>query len=245
MDVSLEGVRVERDGRVLLDVPSLLLGGGRTVAILGPNGSGKTTLLRVIAGLDRPSAGRVLIGGLPANASRVAYVFQEQVFLRRSVRDNLELGLRLRGLNPTERKVRVEEASRVLGITHLMERRADRLSGGEGRRVSLARAMCLQAPLALLDEPLEGLDRPTYSRLLHELPQLLAAFDATKILVTHNPGRLYVLLRIWSCWSMGKCMLRARSATWRLTRVLEKLRRRLDTLWSSTTESALQYHRTR
>jgi ABC-type sugar transport system ATPase subunit len=188
MEVSLEDVRVERDGRVLLDVPSLLLHGGRTTAILGPNGSGKTTLLRVIAGLDRPRAGRVLTGGLPVHPSHVAYVFQEQVFLRRSVRDNLELGLRLRGLDPAERKARVEEASGLLGITNLMERRADRLSGGEGRRVSLARALCLRAPLVLLDEPLEGLDRLTYSRLLHELPPLLAAFDATRILVTHNPG---------------------------------------------------------
>jgi ABC-type sugar transport system ATPase subunit len=188
MEVSLEGVRVERDGRVLLDVPTLLIRGGRTTAILGPNGSGKTTLLRVIAGLDTPRTGRVLVGDLPVRASRVAYVFQEPVFLRRSVRDNLELGLRLRGVSPTERDVRMEEASKLLGITHLMERRADRLSGGEGRRVSLARALCLQAPLVLLDEPLEGLDRPTYSRLMHELPQLLAAFHATRILVTHNPN---------------------------------------------------------
>ena len=188
MEVVLEGVRVEREGRVLLDVPSLLLRGGRTIAILGPNGSGKTTLLRVIAGLEAPRAGQVLIGGLPPHASRVAYVFQEQVFLRRSVHDNLELGLRLRGLDEPERIARMEQAARVLGITHLMDRRADRLSGGEGRRVSLARALCLRAPLVLLDEPLEGLDRPTYSRMLHELPQLLAAFDATRILVTHNPA---------------------------------------------------------
>ncbi len=104
MEVSLEGVRVERDGRVLLDVPSLLIRSGRTIAVLGPNGSGKTTLLRVIAGLDRSRSGRVLIGGLPVQVSRVAYVFQEQVFLRRSVRDNLELGLRLRGLDPAERR---------------------------------------------------------------------------------------------------------------------------------------------
>jgi tungstate transport system ATP-binding protein len=187
MEVSLEGVRVERDGRVVLDVPSLFLRRARTTAILGPNGAGKTTLLRVIAGLDRPRTGRVRIGGLPVHPSRVAFVFQEQVFLRRSVRDNLELGLRLRGVNPPEAKIRVEEASKVLGIAHLMDRRADRLSGGEGRRVSLARALSLQAPLVLLDEPLDGLDRPTYSRMLHELPQLLAAFHATRILVTHNP----------------------------------------------------------
>ena len=81
---------------------------------------------------------------------------------------------------------RVDDAATLLGIAHLLDRRADRLSGGEGRRVSLARALCLRAPLVLLDEPLEGLDERTYSRLLDELPQLLGAFDATTLLVTHN-----------------------------------------------------------
>jgi len=182
MDLFFDGVRVERDGRLVLDIPSLRVHGGRTTAILGPNGSGKTTLLRLIAGLERPSAGKVSIGGAP----HIAYVFQEEVFLKQSVRDNLELGLHLRGVDKAETRVRVEEAASLLGITHLMDRRADHLSGGEGRRVSLARALCLRAPLVLLDEPLEGLDERTYSRLLDELPHLLSAFDATTLLVTHN-----------------------------------------------------------
>jgi ABC-type sugar transport system ATPase subunit len=186
MDVSIEAIKVERGGRVLLDVPSLKLRGGRTTAVLGPNGSGKTTLLRVIAGLERPSAGRVLIGGSPFDVSRIAYVFQEQVFLHRSVRYNLELGLKLRGLGAAERQERTEEAAALLGIAHLMDQRTDHLSGGEGRRVSLARALCLRAPLVLLDEPLEGLDRQTYRRLMDELPQLLAAMSATRIFVTHS-----------------------------------------------------------
>jgi ABC-type sugar transport system ATPase subunit len=187
MDVEFDGVRVERDGRVILDIPSLRLHGKRTTAILGPNGSGKTTLLRLIAGLERPRSGRVRAGGaaIPPRP-RVAFVFQEQVFLRQTVRDNLELGLRLRGIDAAERRSRVEQAAALMGVDHLLTRQADRLSGGEGRRVSLARALCLRAPLVLLDEPLEGLDETSYSRLLDELPQVLAAFDATTVLVTHS-----------------------------------------------------------
>lgn len=194
MDVQLENVRADRDGRTVLAIPSLRIDGGRTTAVLGPNGSGKTTLLRLVAGLDRPAHGSIRFGAGAATDGRfrgrgrpdVAYVFQERVFLRQSVRENLELGLRLRGMDRVQRRSRVDDASRLLGIGHLLDRRADRLSGGEGRRVSLARALCLRAPLVLLDEPLEGLDERTYSRLLEELPHLLAEFHATTLLVTHS-----------------------------------------------------------
>lgn len=198
MDLDFDGVRVERGERLVLGIPSLRIRGGRTTAILGPNGSGKTTLLRLIAGLERPHAGRVNRSArlqadqssdciVPDQSSQsIAFVFQEQVFLRRSVRENLELGLRLRGIEKERRRHRIEEAADRLGVAHLLDRRADQLSGGEGRRVSLARALCLQASLVLLDEPLEGLDERTYVRLLDELPQLLAAFAATTLLVTHD-----------------------------------------------------------
>jgi ABC-type sugar transport system ATPase subunit len=184
MDLQFDDVRVERGGRLVLEIPSLRIRGGRTTAILGPNGSGKTTLLRLIAGLERPRNGRG-VRLQPDPSQSIAYVFQEQVFLRRSVRENLELGLRLRGIEKEQRRLRVENAAHRLGVAHLLDRRADQLSGGEGRRVSLARALCLQAALVLLDEPLEGLDEPTYARLLDELPQLLTAFNATTLLVTH------------------------------------------------------------
>jgi ABC-type sugar transport system ATPase subunit len=192
MDLQFDGVRAERERGFVLEIPSLRLRGARTTAILGPNGSGKTTLLRLIAGLERPLAGRIeYVGAVPSVGAAlrrpdIALVFQEQVVLRRSVRENLELGLRLRGVDKTELRARVEDAASLLGIGHLLARRADRLSGGEGRRVSLARALCLRAPLVLLDEPLEGLDERTYVRLLDELPRLLAAFSATTVLVTHD-----------------------------------------------------------
>jgi ABC-type sugar transport system ATPase subunit len=187
MDVEFEGVHVERDRRTILDIPALRLRGARTSAILGPNGSGKTTLLRVIAGLERVRMGRIRIAGaaLPPRPN-VAFVFQEQVFLRQSVRRNLELGLRLRGIDHPQRDARIADAVRLMGIEDLLDRPADRLSGGEGRRVSIARALCLRAPLVLLDEPLEGLDERTYGRLLDELPHVLAAFEATTLLVTHT-----------------------------------------------------------
>lgn len=191
MDVRVERLRFEREGRVVLDIPSLDFPADRTTAILGPNGAGKTTLLRLMAALEVPTSGRILAGGTavraePRTRRSLAYVFQEQVFLRQSVRENLELGLKLRGVHRNERTARIEEAAGLLGITHLLARRADRLSGGEGRRASLARALCLRAHLVLLDEPLAGLDPPTYGRLFDELPRLLEAFRGTTVFVTHD-----------------------------------------------------------
>jgi ABC-type sugar transport system ATPase subunit len=186
-DVTLEDVRVERERRPVLDVRSLVVRGGRTTAILGPNGSGKTTLLRVIAGLERSHAGRVAMDGRPVVTNHdLAYVFQEEVFLRQSVRRNLELGLRLRGVDREHVRVRIDEAAALVGISHLLDRRADRISGGEGRRVSLARALCLRASLVLLDEPLAGLDVHAYAGLIDELPRILETVRATTLLVTHS-----------------------------------------------------------
>jgi ABC-type sugar transport system ATPase subunit len=194
MDIELESVRAEREGGFVLDVPALRLRGQRVTAILGPNGSGKTTLLRLIAGLERPRSGGIVFGGVPVRPGHlVGYVFQEQVFLSGSVRENLELGLRLRGVPASDRPGRVTEICRLLGIDHLLDRRADRLSGGEARRVSLARALSLRPPLVLLDEPLEGLDERTYLRLRDELPQVLARFDATTVLVTHTRDEAFRL----------------------------------------------------
>ena len=191
MDVTLEQVLVVRRGRSVLDVSALSFLSGTTTAVFGPNGAGKTTLLRVMAGLERPARGRILIGtGAPRNAEgrppSTALAFQEQVFVSGSVRRNLELALDLRGVAPAERPARIAEVAGECGIGSLLDHAARQLSTGEGQRVNLARALALRAPVTLLDEPLSGIDRIARLQLLDDLPGLLATFATTTVVVTHD-----------------------------------------------------------
>ncbi|MBI2767503.1 MAG: ABC transporter ATP-binding protein [Chloroflexi bacterium] len=191
MDVALRDVHFKRGGRFVLDVPELRFASGRTTALLGPNGSGKSSLLRLVAALDRPGVGAVTIGGERIEAGRpirerVAVALQQAVFVAGSVRSNLDLGLRLRGVAGHERARRIGEVAGACGIAHLLGRNAALLSGGERQRANLARALCLRAPVTLLDEPLSGLDGPAREQLLDDLPGLLRAFAATTIVVTHD-----------------------------------------------------------
>ena len=194
-DITLEGVRVVRGGRTVLDIPALRFAAGRTTALFGPNGAGKTTLLRTIAALETPVAGAVRVGAdaLGRGPGAVAYAFQRAVFIRGSVRQNLALGLELQRLPVGARDERIAEAAGECGIAHLLDRPADQLSSGEAQRVNVARALCLRAPLTLLDEPLAGIDRATRTQLLEELPALLRRFAATTILVTHDRDEAFRL----------------------------------------------------
>jgi ABC-type proline/glycine betaine transport system ATPase subunit len=112
--------------------------------------------------------------------------FQTPVFVRGSVRHNLDLALRLREVSAPERRSRIDDAAGECGIAHLLDRPARHLSGGEAQRVNLARVLALRAPVTLLDEPLSGVDRIARTQLLADLPRLLAKFAATTILVTHD-----------------------------------------------------------
>jgi ABC-type sugar transport system ATPase subunit len=189
--VAVGGLNFVRDGRVVLDIPDLRFPAGTVTAVFGPNGSGKSTLIRLIAGLERPTAGTVRLGSVAAGASpaarrQVGLAFQEPIFVRGSVRHNLELALELRGVPAAERAERIMETARECGITGVLDRPARQLSGGEAQRANLARALALRAPVTLLDEPLAGIDRVARTQLLDDLPRLLAAFAATTIIVTHD-----------------------------------------------------------
>jgi thiamine transport system ATP-binding protein len=164
------------------------------VALLGPSGSGKSTLLRVIAGLLAPDRGAVALDGrdvthVPTHERGVGMVFQdEQLFPHRDVTANVAFGLRMQGRPAAERRTRVAELLALVGLAGFERRRVTDLSGGEAKRVALARSLAPSPRLLLLDEPLTGLDRELHDRLAGELARILRAAGTTSILVTHDPA---------------------------------------------------------
>jgi multiple sugar transport system ATP-binding protein len=167
---------------------------GEFFVLLGPTGAGKTTTLRMIAGLEKPTVGRIYINEADVNdwgpAERdVALVLQQySLYPRLTVRDNLAFPLRSRVRKMSEADIdkRIDYASKTLRITHLLERKTDRLSGGEMQRVSIGRAIVREPQVFLMDEPLSALDAKLREALRSELKDLQMRLGATFIFVTHD-----------------------------------------------------------
>ncbi len=193
----LEGqdLRMLYAGQIALDVPRITLRAGETLAVIGPNGAGKSTLLRVLSLLEQPTAGEVRFQGRPvpwssgdllAARRRFASVFQEPLLCDTSVEANVALGLRLRQMPRHKATVKAKTWMERLGITHLADRQAWTLSGGEAQRTSLARAFALHPDVLFLDEPFAALDPPTRDELLTLLRGLLREERFTTIFITHD-----------------------------------------------------------
>lgn len=167
---------------------------GEFFVLLGPTGAGKTTTLRMIAGLEKPTVGHLYIDDHEVNdwgpAERdVALVLQQySLYPRLSVRDNLAFPLRsrVRRMSQADIDQRIEYASRTLRIGHLLDRKTDRLSGGEMQRVSIGRAIVREPQVFLMDEPLSALDAKLRESLRSELKDLQMRLGATFIFVTHD-----------------------------------------------------------
>ncbi len=184
--VEINGVVYEAAGKRLIDGVSLRLGPGPLTCVMGPNGAGKSLLLRLIAGLIRPSAGRVTYGGAPrAGQNRIAFVFQRPVLLRRSVRANLDHALKTYGVPRAGRPGRIGELLALGQLAALAGRPARVLSAGEQQRLAMVRALAARPALLLLDEPAANLD-PQSTAALEALIREAAGKQVKVVLVTHD-----------------------------------------------------------
>src|SRR6266849_4437363 len=165
---------------------------GEFLVFLGPSGSGKTTLLRMIAGLETPTSGEILIGGRVVNDlsprdRRIAMVFQNYaLYPHLSVYKNIAFPLKAQNVPKDQHRKKVEWASGLLGIGQLLERKPRELSGGERQRVALARAIVREPAVFLLDEPLSNLDAKLRASAREELEQFHKNVETTTIYVTHD-----------------------------------------------------------
>ncbi len=179
-------------GHAAVDGISLTCKNGEYLVLLGPSGCGKTTLLRMIAGLEAPTGGDVLIGGksvraLPPRARKIAMVFQSYaLYPHKKVSQNISFPLEAQGMSAQERMEKVKWAAGLLGIDHLLQRKPRQLSGGERQRVALARALVREPQVFLLDEPLSNLDAKLRASARLELKQFQQRVGVSTIYVTHD-----------------------------------------------------------
>lgn len=177
--------------KILNDV-SLSVPAGSTAAIVGPSGSGKSTLLHAICGLIPIDAGQVFLNDLditstPAHRRNIGLVSQTgDLFPTMNVRENIEFGLRVDKVDTNTRKMRSDFLLDLISLTEYGKRMPDTLSGGQARRVALARALARKPPLLVMDEPLTGLDAETHDELAADITRLIAETGTTAIIVTHD-----------------------------------------------------------
>jgi tungstate transport system ATP-binding protein len=191
--IEIHDLLVRRSGHTVLEIDYLKIEKGKVIALVGPNGAGKSTLLLILARLLKPQRGEILFAGQHIEEMksrdyhrRIGLVMQEPLLLNMSVAQNIALGLNFRRLPRREIILRVDEWMERLHITHLKDRSAARLSGGEAQRVALARAFVLQPELLLLDEPFGALDKKTRPGLIRDLKTLLPVMRTTTLFCTHE-----------------------------------------------------------
>ncbi len=197
--VRLDAITKRFGDTLAVDDVSLTVEPGETLGLVGPSGCGKTTTLRTVAGFETPSNGRVLFGGddvthVPPEQRNVGLVFQSYaLFDNMTVQENVEFGLKMRGIAKARRAERAHTLLEMLGIDSMSDRDPTTLSGGQQQRVGLARALAIEPRVLLLDEPMTGLDAKLKTRLQEEIGSLLEDIDVTSLYVTHDQAEAMVM----------------------------------------------------
>ncbi|WP_410820021.1 ABC transporter ATP-binding protein [Micromonospora sp. 050-3] len=191
--VTLKDVtKVFRDGTLAVDSINLDVNDGEFMVLLGPSGCGKSTVLRMIAGLEEPTTGAVMLDGelandLPPRDRKIAMVFQDfALYPHMTVGDNIAFPLRLAGIEPEPRGERVSDVASALGIGDVLARKPGQLSGGQRQRVAMGRAIVRRPGLFLMDEPLSNLDSGLRAELRAEISGLTRELGVTTVYVTHD-----------------------------------------------------------
>jgi thiamine transport system ATP-binding protein len=190
--LEVEGLSAAWNGVPVLRSLSFSVAPGEFLVLLGPNGSGKTTLLRCLAGLERPTAGRVRFGGVdlgdrPPHTRGIGLMFQESaLFPHRTVYENIAYAPLLQRRPRKEVELEVDRLVELLRLSGFEDRRPDELSGGERQRVALARTLAARPKLVLLDEPFASIDVEVKAELHSEFRRALSASGAAAIHVTHD-----------------------------------------------------------
>ncbi len=192
--LEIKNLEVKRGGITILNVSSLLIHTGEILSLIGPNGAGKTTLLQTLSYLIKPFQGEIFFRGRKVEKNhsvleyrrKLAMVFQEPLLFDTTVFNNVASGLKIRGMKRVEIHERAMEQLQRFGISHLSNRSAKTLSGGEAQRTSLARAFALQPEILLLDEPFASLDPPTRNSLIEDLEHILQQTRTTAVFATHD-----------------------------------------------------------
>jgi tungstate transport system ATP-binding protein len=190
----INDLKVDRGGIRVLDIPSFTLGTNEIVSLIGPNGSGKSSLLLSLICLLKRAEGNIVFKGrsIDSGKSVIEYrrkasmVFQESLLFDATVFDNVASGLKIRGFGRNEIKKRVAEYLEKFDLSHMARRHARKLSGGEAKRVSLARAFAVEPEIIFFDEPFSSLDSPTRQVLSEEMGKIIRDSGVSAVLVTHD-----------------------------------------------------------
>ena len=208
--VSFQSVRKSFDDVVALRSLDLALADRTFLALLGPSGCGKTTALRILAGLENPTAGRVLIGDrdvtrLQPRDRDIAMVFQSYaLYPHMTVAENIGYPLWIRKVPPDERTKKIAEVAAALEIGHLLQRRPRQLSGGQRQRIALARAIVRDPAAFLMDEPLSNLDARLRLTMRGEIKRLCQRLGATTLYVTHDQAEALTMADLIAVMSAGE-----------------------------------------